>query len=381
MIANPFIISGKIDRKYFCDRKKESEELIRLLVNGHNIVLVSPRRMGKTGLIEFCYEDQRIKDKYYTFFIDILQTNTFSEFIFLLGKEIYKSLVPRSKKIAMGFVQALKSLSGKIGFDSITGIPSFNIQLGDIKHPEITLEEIFNYLDNAEIRCIIAIDEFQQITNYPEKNIEAILRTHIQHSSNCNFIFSGSRRHVLQEMFISTAKPFFNSATFMHLDAIPAEEYIDFIVRLFQERDKIISKENAGFIYDIFEGHTYYVQRTCNEAFSCTLAGAECDRKLIESALNNILNTYSTIFREILSQLPLKQKELLYAIVGEGKATGLSSEDFIRRHSLSSSSSVQSSLRMLLNKEIITRNENTYSLSDRFFQLWLHQMLYSFPTP
>lgn len=375
MINNPFIISGKIVRKYFCDREKESEELIRRLTNGQNIVLISPRRMGKTGLIDYCFEDERIKNHYYTFFIDILQTNTLNEFIFLLGKEIFSALLPRSRRLAMGFVQALKSLSGKITFDTISGIPSFNIQLGDITRPEITLEEIFNYLEKADKHCFIAIDEFQQIVNYPEKNIEAILRTHIQHCSNCNFIFSGSRRHILQEMFVSTAKPFFNSATFMHLDAIPEDKYVNYIVELFKERGRFISTCNAKAIYDRFEGHTYYVQRVCNEAFSSTPEGSECDGQIINAAIANILDSYATIFREILSQLPVKQKQLLYAIATTGKAARINSEDFIKLNSLSSASSVQSAARMLMNKEMITKADETYSLTDRFFQLWIKQML------
>lgn len=375
MIQNPFIIAGRVEKRYFCDRVKETEVLVNRLFNGHNVVLVSPRRMGKTGLIEVCFESEEIKKNFYTFFVDILQTTTLSEFTFLLGKEIYKTLVPRGKRMAKGFVAALKSLSGKISIDNVSGMPSLNIQLGDITQPEVTLDEIFDYLDNADKRCIIAIDEFQQIANYPQKNIEAILRSHIQRSSNCNFIFSGSRRHVLQEMFAGSARPFFNSASFMHLDPIPEPEYCRFIVRLFEERNKRISEEDASEIYGLFEGHTYYVQRMCNEAFNATPTGGECGRETIRRSLEQILDSYDVIYREILSQMPLKQKEVLYAIAKEGKAMAISSENFIRENSLSSASSVQSAVRMLLQKEMITRNESTYTLSDRFFQLWIKRML------
>lgn len=376
MITNPFIISGKVIREYFCDREKESEELIRRITNGQNLVLMSPRRMGKTGLINFCYEDERIKNHYYTFFIDILQTNTLSEFILVFGKVIYYTLVPRNKRMARGFLKALVSLKGKFSYDALTGIPSFSIQLGDITHPELTLEEIFEYLDKADLRCIVAIDEFQQIVNYPERNIEAVLRTYIQHSTNCNFIFSGSQRHILQEMFVNTARPFFNSATFINLGPIPQADYVEYIIRLFKERGKKITKENAMKIYERFEGHTAYVQRTCNEAFSSTPSGRECTEEIILEAIDTILNTYSTIFREILSQLPIKQKEVLYAIVAEGHVSEITSAEFIQRHALASASSVQSSVKSLINKEILTRNENIYSLSDRFFELWIKRELY-----
>lgn len=377
MIYNPFIVSGKIERKYFCDRKIESRELTDRLLNGQNIVLISRRRMGKTGLIDFCYEGERIKNDFYTFFIDILQTNTFGEFIFLFWKAIYAQLVPRSKKLAANFVLALKSLAAKLTYDPITGIPSLNLQIGDITNPEVTLEEIFDYLSKADKHCIVAIDEFQQISNYPEKNIEAILRTHIQKSSNCNFIFSGSQRHILQEMFMSHAHPFFNSATFMHLGPIPESDYVEYIQRLFSERSKSISIDISRHIYQKFEGHTYYVQRTCNECFLNTPAGEECDANTLEISLDKILNMNGDVYREVLSQLPVKQKELLYAIALEVNAKAITSSDFIKKYSLSSASSVQSAAKMLLHRELVTREENTYSISDRFFQLWIKRMFNS----
>lgn len=375
MIDNPFIISGKIDRRYFCDRVHETEELIRLIRNGHNVVLISERRMGKTGLIDFCFEDPGIKENYFTFFIDILQTNTFSEFIFLLGKEIFRVLAPRSRKLATGFVQALKSLSGKIGFDSVSGMPSINISLGDIKQPEITLDEIFDYLDKAQLRCIVAVDEFQQIASYPQKNIEAMLRSRIQRTSNCNFIFSGSQRHVLQEMFINYGRPFYQSASFMNLERIPREIYVDFICRLFKEYDKSIPVALAQKIYELYQGHTYYVQRTCNEVFYNTAPHSSCDRATLDSSVAHILDTYSSVFQEILSQISIKQKELLYAIAKEGRSMAITSAEFIQRHSLASASSVQSSARMLLHRDILTRKANEYYISDRFFEMWIRRML------
>lgn len=349
--------------------------MITLVRNGNNVVLFSPRRMGKTGLILHCYDDERIADEYYTFYIDILQTSSLKEFIFLLGKEIFKVLVPRGTKIVMGFIRSLKSLTGKFGIDALSGLPTFNINLGDIADPHLTLEEIFSFLDNAGRKCIVAIDEFQQITNYSEKNVEAILRTHIQHSSNANFIFSGSRRHILQEMFLASARPFYNSSSFIHLDAIPEDIYVDFIEHNFSEKSKHISHENAEKIYRMFEGHTFYVQRVCNVAFSYTKKNGECGEDIIEFAIDYILNSYDTLFRAHLSVLTERQKELLYAIATDGVSSEITSVKFIRKYSLPSASSVQSNARMLVEKDIVARNGSHYIVNDRFFGLWLRKML------
>lgn len=308
---NPFIVTGKIEPAYFCDRVQESARLIKSLTNGNNMVIISPRRMGKTGLIQFCYEKPEIKKEYYTFFIDILHTSSLREFTYLLGRAIYETLLPRSKKMAKLFVQTLKSISGKFGFDPITGLPTFNVELGDIDRPEYTLEEIFQLLVAADKPCIVAIDEFQQIAKYPEKNIEALLRTHIQKIRNCNFVFAGSERHMMQEMFMSSARPFYHSADVMELNAIIPDLYIPFIVGHFESRNRKISSENVEKVYNLFKGHTYYIQKTFNEAFADTPEEDECSIETLHTAINNLIAYNDTIFREILSNIPEKQKALL----------------------------------------------------------------------
>lgn len=371
---NPFIVTGKIEPAYFCDRVQESARLIKSLTNGNNMVIISPRRMGKTGLIQFCYEKPEIKKEYYTFFIDILHTSSLREFTYLLGRTIYETLLPRSKKMAKLFVQTLKSISGKFGFDPITGLPTFNVELGDIDRPEYTLEEIFQLLVAADKPCIVAIDEFQQIAKYPEKNIEALLRTHIQKIRNCNFVFAGSERHMMQEMFISSARPFYHSADIMELNAIAPEIYIPFIVGHFELRNRKINSENVEKVYNLFKGHTYYIQKTFNEAFADTPEGDECSIETLRTAINNLIAYNDTIFREILSNIPEKQKELLYAIAKDGEAERITSAEFIKCHSLTSASSVQSATNKLLEKDIITEINKVYSVTDRLFGMWINNL-------
>ena len=372
--TNPFIVTGKIEPEYFCDRVTESARLVKSVTNGNNLVIISPRRMGKTGLIQFCYDKPKIADEYYTFFIDILHTSSLREFTYLLGREIYETLLPRSRKMASLFIQTIKSISGKFGFDPITGMPTFNVELGDIDRPEYTLDEIFQYLAHADKPCIVAIDEFQQIAKYPEKNIEAQLRTHIQKLSNCNFIFAGSERHMMQEMFTSAARPFYHSADMLELKAIAPEIYIPFIVGHFEKRNRRIAPDDVERVYNLFKGHTYYVQKTFNEAFADTPESEECTLETIQAAIDNMIASNDTIFREILSNIPEKQKELLYAIAKEGEAERITSAAFIKRHSLTSASSVQSAMKKLLEKDIITEINKVFSVTDRLFAMWMNRM-------
>ena len=256
----------------------------------------------------------------------------------------------------------------------MTNLPTFNIELGDIDRPEYTLDEIFRYLAAADRPCIVAIDEFQQVAKYPEKNIEALLRTHIQKIRNSNFIFAGSERHMMQEMFLSASRPFYHSADMLELKAIAPEIYIPFIVQHFESRERHIEAANVEKVYHLFKGHTYYIQKTFNEAFADTPEEGECTLETIKTAIDNMIAANDTIFREILSNIPEKQKELLYAIAKDGEAERITSAEFIKRHSLASASSVQSAVKKLLEKDIITEINKEFSLTDKLFAMWISKL-------
>ena len=373
-IRNPFVVMGKIPAPYFCDRKIESQKLIHALSNGNNVVLISPRRMGKTGLIHYCYENEVIKEDYFTFFVDILHASNLKEFTYNLGRSIYKELVPKGKRLIKGFIQALKSISGKFSIDSLDGSSAFGLELGDIVNPELTLEEIFNYLETASKPCIMSIDEFQQITHYPENNIEALLRSHIQNMQNCRFVFAGSERSIMQKMFTSSARPFYQSADILELNEIPFETYKTFVIRLFNEFQRNVNQDVIEYVYNLFKGHTFYMQKVFNEAFSNTAKGGTCDMPTIKDSIDFILNDKETTFKEILSGISDKQKSLLYAIAREGTATCLTSMAFSKKHNLSSASSVQSAMKQLLGNGFITEIHQEYSVTDKFFALWINRI-------
>lgn len=365
---------GKIPVELFCDRETETNKLIHSLTNGNNVVLISPRRMGKTGLIHHCYDDPCISETYYTFFVDILHTSNLREFTFNLGRSIYKELVPKGKRYAKRFIQALKSLSGSISVDTLNGGPKFGVELGKITKPELTLEEIFTYLECANKPCIMAIDEFQQITHYPEKNIEALLRGHIQQMQNCRFVFAGSERSIMMQMFSSAARPFYQSADTLELNAIPFDTYRVFVHRLYEDHRKKVDDDAIRYVYDLFNGHTFYMQKVFNEAFANTSIHGTTSLAFVNEAIDIILHDKETTYMEILSALSEKQKPLLYAIAAEREASRLTSVAFVKKYSLLSASAVQSAVKQLLAQNLITEVHKQYSVTDKFFALWINQI-------
>jgi len=374
IIINPFIVSGKIPEAYFCDREAESSELEKSLTNQLNVVLTSSRRMGKTSLVDFVFDKPTIKNDYITITVDILQTTTFREFIFTLGTAVFDTVATRGEKWRKLFVSLLKSLSGSFGYDPIQNTPTFDIRLGDIQQPEFTLREIFQYLEAVDKRCLVVIDEFQQITRYPEKNVEEILRTHIQKLSNANFVFSGSRRRLMEEMFFSAKRPFYQSAKPLRLEAIDKAVYFDFVSTFFQKAEKAISREAFNHVYDTFWGVTLYVQRMMKDAYMETPQGMTCDVAVVSQLIDNYIKENDSHLREQLSFITEAQKELLYAVHAEGQVQSITSSAFNKKHRLRSPSSTQSAALKLLEYDLITRKEKTYSISDPLLSLWLDRM-------
>ena len=375
---NPFYITGIIPPDYFCDREVETQWLVRTVTNQANVLLTSPRRMGKTQLVRHFYGRPEIKGHFHTFYVDIYPTTSLHEFVLFLSKEIYSMLVPKGKTALDKFLSGLHSLAGSLGYDPFTNTPRFDIKLGDIHSPELTLEEIFDYLENAEKPCLFAIDEFQQIAFYPEKNVEATLRAQIQKMNNCLFIYAGSNRHILENMFNSAAKPFYNSAEQIYLDCIPEDIYTQFAREQFADAGRNITSGAASLAYDLFEGHTYYVHNVLHNAFALVDPGKVVYEADIEKTLDDILEEKSHSFASVMNQLNYQQKETLVAIAKEGKASGVTSVAFVKKHALKSPSSVQYAISTLLEKQIITY-ENTgrtkqYCVADKFLEKWINRL-------
>jgi len=374
MISNPFIITGNIPAPYFCDRQEESKSLINMLVNGENVCLMSPRRMGKSKLIQFCYDQAPLNTDYYCFYIDIYHTTSLREFTYTFGRQVFNELKSKSQKMTLWFAQALKSISANFGYDPMTGSPTFSLSLGDVQNPEFTLEEIFKALEKSDKPCIVCFDEFQQIANYPEKNIEALLRGHIQHLSNANFIFSGSSRHLLSQMFYSYARPFYNSASILSLGPIELSDYTKFASYWFNQFSKQIHPELIEQVFQIMERNTYYIQKTLHELFENTPKGNTCDITLLPSIIDGMIEEQSASYRQLLSLISDRQKEVLFAIANEGKAEKIMGASFIRRYSLPSASAVQASVKKLLETDFVTVYDGVYSIPDVLFRMYLKRI-------
>lgn len=371
IVQNPFVVGKYLSDRYFCDRLEETEFLRKQIVNGRSVALISPRRIGKSGLIQHFFHQPDIQESYYLFFVDIYATTSLGEFVYTLGKEIFEQLKPQSTVWKEKFFQIITSFRIGCKLDPYTGAPTLDLGLGDIQTPTTTLDEIFAYIDEADKPCIIAIDEFQQIGEYPEKTVEALLRTKIQKCQRAQFIFSGSKRHMMSNMFNSPSKPFYQSAISMGLEPLPMSVYSKFAIQLFEERNRYLKREVVEAIWQKYDGYTWFVQMMMNELFALTPSGEVCHESLIAEAHQNVIMSQENIYKDLLSNLPPKQKMVLQAIAKEGVAQNITSSKFIKKYNLNSASTVQSAVKLLLKNDLMTKTENGYRVYDFFLSDWL----------
>ncbi len=376
MLNNPFVTNGYAGAEYFCDRVEETAFLVRMLTNENNVALISPRRLGKTDLIRHCFSQPEIKDHYHSFVIDIYATKNLGDFVNVIGKAILAELRGKGRKAWELFLSIVVSLRSEVAFD-INGSPVWGVGLGNIANPEMTLDEIFRYLSQADCHCLVAIDEFQQITHYDGgDNVEATLRTYIQRCPNVNFIFSGSHRHLMGEMFTSPARPFYQSVTVFNLKPIPLDKYEKFATEKFEAAGKHLADGVVGSLYEKFDSVTSCMQKVMNYMYQLTPKGGICTQSMIDDAVNYILDISSDTYESLLYQMPEKQRKVFLAIGRDREVKSISSGGFAKRHHLSSPSAVVSAVKGLLEKDFVTQDRDTYRVYDQFFQLWLEREMF-----
>lgn len=367
---NPFLVSGYHSPEFFCNRELEKSTMVEALYNGRNITLISPRRMGKTGLIRHLfYNLKKENSNIVTFYMDIFSTQSLSDFVTLFANTVLGQLDTIPQKALSRVSSFIKSCRPVVTIDEFNGMPKFTVDIIPSTE-EATLKEIFDYLASSEKQCYIAIDEFQQITEYPEKGVEALLRSYIQFLPNVNFIFSGSKKHIMQDMFTSANKPFYQSTQLLNITSIAIDDYANFAMHHFNSAGKNFTRDMFDKIYHKFEGHTWYIQSLLNRLYGYS---SEIDESTIEYAINQIISEFEYTYNDLLKAYPKSSISLIKAVAREGCVKELLNGDFISKHKLRAASSVSYSLKKLIDKELLYESDNGYIVYDRFMAEWLRR--------
>ena len=340
--------------------------------NGRNITLVSPRRIGKTGLIKNLFYHIEHRDKNaICLYLDIYATKNLQDFTEMFGSVVFNGFARKEKSFMQKAATLLGSLRPVFTTDPYTGMPKMMITV-DPSRSQLTIQQIFELLAQSRREVYIAIDEFQQIANYPETGTEAMLRSHIQFATNVHFIFAGSKYRLMAEMFGSPQRPFFQSTEMMDLKPLDREVYYQFASHFFEKKRGSLDKDTFMQLYDRFDGHTWYIQSVLNRLYDVRLhvkCEADVNREIV-----HLVESRSPQYESLAQFLSSNQFNLLKAIANEGIVAEPTGAKFIREHNMASASIVQSALRGLLEKDIVYRTPRVYIIYDRFMSIWLQRM-------
>ena len=366
---NPFIYEGYEGPEYFCDRAEETEELISNLRNGRNTTLVSPRKIGKTGLISHAFNRIKQQDKdAVCIYIDIFHTQNQYDFVQTLGKAIVEERLLDTRTPIVKVLNYFSHWRPTISPDPVTGNPTVSVAI-ERSNTEYTVKSIFDYLNQSGKEVYVAIDEFQTITDYPEQGTEALLRSYIQFIHNVHFIFSGSKQHLMFEMFGSPKRPFYQSTAMMALLPLHEEVYYDFASQWFERKKGSFSREVFQQLYSLFDGYTWYLQSVLNRLYETERHIT--DFQQVREALLSILKDKSSQYEMVMTFLTDNQRNLLKAIAKDSCVAQLQANDFIRKHELPSASSIKKALAVLMEKDLVYQTPKGYIVYDRFLDLWL----------
>lgn len=371
-LRNPFVYQGYVSPAYFCDRSEETEELIANLQNGRNTVLISPRRIGKTGLIKntFYHILEQEKDAK-CLYLDIFATKNQHDFVQLLGTAIAQEVLSKERRAMKRLLEFFGSWRPVFSTDPMTGQPTVSVSIQPTQ-TEVTLKTVFDYLKQSKREVYIAIDEFLQITHYPEPGIEALLRSYVQFAPNVHFVFSGSKRHLMSQIFYSPERPFYQSTVSMGLDPLHEEIYYDFACRFFENKKGSLSQDVFHNVYQRFEGVTRNIQLMLNRLYETERHVTKTEQ--VDEAIRHIVNRNSMQYEELIGFLTDNQLAVVKAIAKEGLVESPQGADFIKQYDLPGSSSVKTALDVLTDKDIVYRTSAGYIVYDHFFAIWLKRL-------
>ena len=368
-ITNPFITGGYLSPEYFCNRAEETKRITDAISSRRNLTLISLRRMGKTGLLKHVkFQLEHSKKTFAVIYADLLPTMNGNEMLNSISSALYR-VRKREKNFLEKMLSFMASLRPRLTMDPLTGEPSIELKVESSSGIQSGLEQILRLISEIKQDIVFMFDEFQQIHNYPEKNIEQMLRTVIQTYPSVPFIFSGSSKHMLENMFMSPGRPFYQSSELIYLDRIRLDNYRIFIKENFSKGKKEIDDISIDKVFTWTRLHTYYVQYVCNHLYEKT--ENTIGEEQVKNVFHQIITDYEPQYINYRNLLPPHQFRLLKAIAVQDGVTQPTSGEFIRKNDLTSPSSVSTSLKALAEKEMIVYDLDRWNVYDVFFSRWL----------
>ncbi len=372
-MENPFAYSNYVTGRSFCNRKKEISDLLKHIKTSQNVLLYSHRRIGKSSLIQQVFHQIRESSlKIGTLHIDLFGTISEKDFIIRVFQEL-KQLESNFEKLVKNIGTSVKNIRLNINMDPMTGSPSISPSFAAIEG-NILLEQLMAVLErySKKRKLVVALDEFQEVADYAEEGFEKRLRSFIQRHTNICYIFSGSRQHLITDMFNSSSRAFYKMADSYPLAKINMEEYLPWIRDLFRDSKIVVPDDQLRDVISRFENHPMYIQNFLFHLWEDSSI-SELTPEVIHGIESEIVEKKAIEYTNLWETLTINQKKTLKLILLKN-GSDLYSADSLQSVSLRTGSMVTKALSSLIKKEIIVKNGH-YIIQDVVFNKWLHRTL------
>ncbi len=373
-MENPFQYGGLVNGPAFCNRKKELADLVAAAGNGEKLFLYSERRLGKTSLVRTALR-QLPKARYAAAYIDLWPTDGEGAFVTATASAIAESMSGTVSQILELATAFFSRLTPSVSVDA-DGKPRVTFGINMSLFPGPALEEVLaapaRIAARGKRKVVVVFDEFQQVLEYATDAVERRLRSIVQRHSDVSYMFLGSRKHLIRNMFLDRSRPLYRAAGHYPLGAIGVAHWIPFIGRKFREGDKTITDDTIRTVCQLTEGHPFYTQHVCHAMWEICAPGKAVTESTIQGALKILLDRETYAYSELWESLAVNQRRLLRGLASEPNAKPFSG-GFVARYALGSPSTSQRAAESLLQRDLIDRDSGSYLITDRFFRIWISQ--------
>jgi oligoribonuclease (3'-5' exoribonuclease) len=374
-MENPFTYGGVVGNGAFCNRIQELADLQQMMISAGRCFVYAERRMGKTSLIQQALRKLPSR-QCLPVYIDLWPTDGSASFIAATARALTLAAETKAGRL----LDLAKSLFGRLR-PSVTvdgtGQPTveFGVDTTTASQPDLiqVLAAPQEIARRTKKKVVVVFDEFQQITHYDSDLTERQLRSSIQHQENVAYLFLGSRKHLLQNMFLDQSRPLYRAAAHYPLGPIATAHWQPFIASRFRKAKKRISQQCIARICEQTQGHPFYTQHLCHVLWSIVEPDGAVDEASIDRAVSELLRRESHAYVTLWETLTKNEQRLLRGLAASDVPPKPFSSEFTRRYGLRSASNSQRAVQSLLQKDIIDREDASYTIVDRFLRLWLRE--------
>lgn len=375
-MENPFTYGGVVGDGAFCNRTQEIDDLTHMMRSSGRCFVYAERRMGKTSLIQQALA--KLPDRQCIgVYVDLWPTDGSASFAVATARAITMAAETKTTRLLELAKTLFSRMRPSVTLDD-AGNPAIEFGLDGRSAEKTDLIEVLAAPQELASRTgktvVVVFDEFQQIVDYDDDLAERQLRSSIQHHKNVAYTFLGSRKHLLQQMFLDHSRPLYRAAAHYPIGPIATEHWQAFIASRFRRAKKKIGKGIIDRLCEQTEGHPFYTQHLCHVVWSLTEPGAAVDDACLDRAVGELLRRESHAYATLWESLTKNEQRLLRGLAAAETPPQPFSAEFTRQFGLRSASNAQRAAHSLLIKDVIDREESSFVITDRFFRLWIRKL-------